>query len=438
VTDELGLAADPQVVGASAVPASPATASAEHDQRRGPNATAAAERDPANADLHRRNDRLMLGLIAGYVLFLSGLMIVSGVSITPDVLLIGLGLAAVILGRGRLFIRDWVPFIGLFLAYELMRGYADDINRVVHEADVLALERWLFGGALPTQVLQDLFHPAAGLDWLAMASTVFYFLHFPLPLAVAFLLWVRRRRAYYDFIAALIVLSMAGFVTYLVLPVAPPWYAANNGLIDGPDGAPAITYLKAQGFNDIARLLGFEGRYLYSYTIYEINPNAVAAFPSLHAGYPFLAFLFARRAFGRAGWLMALYTACVWFAIVYLADHYVVDILGGVAYAAVAYLAVVKAPGWFRRFVDRVADPEIEADVEVGEAGDQGAWRRVAGRVRWALVRQGAVIFAVGALGLIGVAKGDWFGGVGSPILLVPWALIIAGLWRAALGAISR
>jgi len=400
--------------------------------------TPPVERDPAHADLHRRNDRLMLSLIAGYVLFLSGLMIVSGVSITPDVLLIGLGLAAVILGRGRLFIRDWVPFIGLFLAYELMRGYADDINRVVHEADVLGLERWLFGGTLPTQVLQELFHPATGLDWVAMAGTVFYFLHFPLPLAVAFLLWVRRRRAYYDFIAAFIVLSMAGFVTYLILPVAPPWYAANDGLINGPDGMPAITYLKSQGFNDIARLLGFEGRYLYSYTIYEINPNAVAAFPSLHAGYPFLAFLFARRAFGRAGWLMLLYTACVWFAIVYLADHYVVDILGGVAYAFGGYFAVVHAPGWFRRFVDRAADPGVEADVEVGESGDESAWRRVAGRVRWALVRQGAVIFVVGALGLIGVAKGGWFGGDDTPVLLVPWALIIAGLWRAALGAISR
>ena len=365
-------------------------------------------------------------------------MIVSGVSVTPDVLLIALGLAAVILGRGRLFIRDWVPFIGLFLAYELMRGYADDINRVIHDADILGLERALFGGLLPTQVLQEAFHPATGLDPLAIAGTIFYFLHFPLPIAVAFLLWLRRRRAYYDYIAALILLSMAGFATYLVLPVAPPWWAAQHGLIPGPDGAPAITYLKAQGFNDLAKMLGFEGRYLYSYAIYEVNPNAVAAFPSLHAGYPFLAFLFARRAFGRAGWLMLAYAACVWFAIVYLADHYVVDVLGGVAYASAAYLAIVHAPGWFRRVVDRAADPRVEADVEVGEAGDESAFRRAAGRVRWALVRQGAAIAIGGAIGVVGVVKGGWLGGADSPVLLLPWALIIGGLWRAALGAISR
>ncbi len=394
--------------------------------------------DPALAGLHRRNDRLLLLTIVGYIAVLSALMIASGISITPDVLLLGLGLAAVLLGRGRLFIRDWVPFIGLFLAYELMRGFADDINRVIHSSDILGIERALFGGALPTQVLQDALHPATGMDPWAIAGTIFYFLHFPLPLAVAFLLWVRRRRAYYDFVAALILLSMAGFATYLMLPVAPPWWAAAHGLIPGPDGEPAITYLKAQGFSDLARLFGFEGRYLYSYAIYEVNPNQVAAFPSLHAGYPFLAFLFARRSFGRPGWLMLAYAACVWFVIVYLADHYVVDVLGGIAYAGIAYASIVHAPGWFRRVVDRaarVADPTV---ARAADAGDRSAWRRMAGRVRWAFVVQGLAIAAIGALGVIGVVKAGWFGGADSPILLVPWAVTIGGLWRAALGATSR
>lgn len=391
-----------------------------------------------DADLHRRNDRLLLVTIMSYVIVLSGLMIVSGVSITPDVMLVALGLAAILLGRGRLFIRDWVPFIGLFLAYELMRGYADDINRVIHSSDILALERWLFGGLLPTQVLQDALHPATGLDPWAIAGTVFYFLHFPLPIAIGFLLWIRRRRTYYDFVAALILLSMAGFATYLLLPVAPPWWAAAHGLIPGPDGEPAITYLKAQGFNDLAHLFGFEGRYVYSYAVYEVNPNQVAAFPSLHAGYPFLAFLFARRAFGKPGWLMLGYAACVWLSIVYLADHYVVDVIGGVVYASVAYAAIVHAPGWFRRAVDQAADPVVDAEVAIGEAGDRGAFRRAAGRVRWGIVRQGALIAAVGIVGIVGVVKGGWFGGSASPVLLVPWAVTLGGIWRAALGTISR
>ncbi len=397
---------------------------------------AVATRGAAAPELHRRNDRILLASIGAYVVVLSALMIASGVSITPDVMLVALGLAAAMLGRGRLFIRDWVPFIGLFLAYELMRGYADNINRAVHEADVLGAERALFGGILPTQWLQDALHPATGTDPWAIAGTIFYFLHFPLPIAVAFFLWWRRRRAYYDYVAALILLSMAGFATYLFFPVAPPWLAAEHGLIPGPDGMPAITYLKQQGFNDLARLFGFEGRYLFTYAIYEINPNQVAAFPSLHAGYPFLAFLFARRAFGRAGWFVLGYAACVWFAVVYLADHYVVDVFGGIAYASLAYLAIVHAPGWVRRIVDRASDAVPAVAGSSPAAADSQPGRL--GRVRWSVVRQGALVAVIGAIGIVGVVKGGWLGGEQTPVLLLPWGLVIGGLWRAALGAMAR
>lgn len=371
----------------------------------------------AGEHLGRRNDRLLIGLLGGYIGLLSVLMIVRGVSITPDVLLVALGLAAVLLGRGRLFFRDWVPFIGLFFAYELMRGYADNFGASVHVEDVLALERLLFFGFVPTEVLQAWLHPATGTDWMAVVGTIFYFLHFPLPIAVAFFLWLKRRRDYYDYVAALIVLSLAGFATYLVLPVAPPWWAADPQYGNLPLD---LVYLKQHGFESLARLFGFEGEYLYSYTIYEINPNQVAAFPSLHAGYPFLAFLFARRAFGRVGWLMLVYSAAVWFSIVYLADHYVVDILGGLAYAGAAYWAVMHGPRRVREWV--------EAFAETGAAR----------RVEWGIVAQGFAVFAAGVVGAIVVARTGLGGGVGSPIYLVPWVAVLGGLWRAAAGLLAR
>ncbi len=389
------------------------------------------------ARLGQRNRRLLLVTVGVYVGVLTALMIVSGVSITPDVMLIALGLAAVVLGRGRLFARDWVPFIGLFLAYELMRGYADDLGGAVHSADVLALERSLFGGLLPTQVLQELLHPATGGDPWAILGTLFYLLHFPLPIAVAFLLWLRRRRAYYDYIAALIVLSMAGFATYLVLPVAPPWWAAERGLIPGPDGAAAIEYLKPQGFGDLARFFGFEGRFLYSYAMYEINPNGVAAFPSLHAAYPFLAFLFARRHFGRAGWAMLGYAAGVWLSIVYLGDHYVVDVVGGVVYAFLAYAAVVHAPRWLRANMDRATDPGLEASPVAVGRGDEGPLGSGVGRVRWPVVRQGLAAAAVGALAVMAMAWGGVFGGDDAPVFVLPWLVVFGGLWRAAGGLVA-
>jgi hypothetical protein len=394
--------------------------------------TAVPDAGGENRGLGRRNDRLLLALVAGYIALLSALMIARGVSITPDVLLVALGLAAVLVGRGRLFVRDWIPFIGLFFAYELMRGYADNLGFSVHVADVLAVERALFGGNVPTAVLQAWLHPTTGVDLIAVVATIFYFLHFPLPIAVGFFLWLRRRRHYYDYVAALIVLSMAGFITYLLLPVAPPWYAAREGLL------PGVIYLKDQGFTDLARFFGFEGHYLFSYTIYQINPNQVAAFPSLHAGYPFLAFLFARRAFGKVGWLMLVYAACVMFAIVYLADHYVVDIVGGIAYAAVAYWAVIHGPDRLRRLIDRAADEELEAGAEAAAAGDRGAIGRLGRHVRWSLVRTGLIVAGAGAAAGVLMANLGLLGGSGTAFFLLPWFAVLGGLSWAAAGLLSR
>ena len=390
------------------------------------------------AELGRRNDRILLWAIGAYIVLLSALMLVRGVSITPDVLLVAFGLAAVLLGRGRLFLRDWIPFIGLFFAYELMRGYADNLGIAIHVTDVLAIERALFLGLVPTQVLQDALHPATGPDILASVATVFYFLHFPLPIAVGFFLWLRRRRVYYDYVAALILLAMAGFATYVLLPVAPPWWAAQHGYLPGPDGRPAILYLKEQGFDQLASLFGFEGRYIYSYTIYDINPNQVAAFPSLHAAFPFLGFLFARRAFGRIAWILMAYSVCVWLSIVYLADHYVVDILGGLAYASVAYWAVIHAPAWFRRAIDDAADPELEAGVEAADAGDAGALARLGRHVRWPVVGQGLAVAGLGAAAAYWMNTTGSLGGGSTALYLVPWLAMVGGAWRAAAGLLSR
>ncbi|MBA3779990.1 MAG: phosphatase PAP2 family protein [Chloroflexi bacterium] len=378
--------------------------------------------------LGTRNDRLLLSGVVAYVALLSALMIARGIAVTPDVLLVAMGLAAALLGRGRLFLRDWVPFIALFFAYELMRGYADDLGAAVHVTDIIALERLLHLGALPTEVLQHWFRPAAGsFDAIAVMATIVYFLHFPLPLAIGFLLWLRRRRVFYDYVAALIVLCLAGFATYLVLPVAPPWWAAERGALAGPDGLPLVAYLKPEGFEQLASALGFDGRYLYTYTFYQVAPNPVAAFPSLHAAFPFLAFLFAHRAFGRVGWLVFGYFLAVVFAIVYLADHYLVDAYAGVIYAAAAAWAVLHAPAGLRRLLDRARDGRLERSPQVLAPGE-GSERR--GVDRPVLV-QGVFVAGLGVLAIALLLGADQ---AGSPLMLAPWALLLGGAWRAAVG----
>ncbi len=389
--------------------------------------------EAGNAQLGRRNDRLLLIAVAAYAVLLSVLMVLRGISVTPDIVVIAFGLAALLLGRARLFLRDWIPFLALFFAYELMRGYAY-VGQTIHAADVVAIERFIGFGHLPTVVLQQALHHGSvnQPDPLAFISVIFYFLHFPLPLAIGFLLWLHRRSYYYDFVAALILLSIAGFATYLVLPVAPPWWVVEHGVVSDP-----ILHLRDNGFSQIWNTFGLS-EYVYTYqSVYAVGSNDVAAFPSLHAAYPFLAFLFARRAFGRPGWLMFGYTLCIWFAIVYLGEHWLVDIIGGVAYAVVAYWLILHAPGWYRRFIEKAEDTELEAGVEAENAGQAGALRRLNRRIRWALVGQGLVLAVAGAAAAYGMNHEGLLGGTTTALYLVPWAAVFGGLWRAAAGLLS-
>jgi membrane-associated phospholipid phosphatase len=289
----------------------------------------------------------------GYGSFIALLTLARGVPLTWDLLLVVAGFGLVLFGRTRVqLLREWTPFLVLFLAYELMRGLADDAGLPVHVSDVADLERAIFGGHLPTAILQGWLRPEAGPDLVALLGTVVYMLHFPLPLATGIILWRHRRDLFHPFLVALILLSFGGFVTYLLLPVAPPWLAAELGLLGSAPGEPAVAYLKPDAFAGLTNALGLDGAALYDLAFRSINANPVAAFPSLHAAYPFLTFLVLRRAFGRVGWLAFAYFAVVAFTIVYTADHYVIDVLGGVLFAGAAYAAM----WWLAR--RRRPDPE--------------------------------------------------------------------------------
>jgi membrane-associated phospholipid phosphatase len=82
-------------------------------------------------------------------------------------------------------------------------------------------------------------------------------------------------------------------------------------------------------------------------TVYHwLTPNQYAAMPSLHAAYPLLGALFALRLWGRRAWPTLAYTACVWLSIVYLGEHYIVDIIGAVIFVFAAFFG----EDWFTQF----------------------------------------------------------------------------------------
>ncbi|OGY23871.1 MAG: hypothetical protein A2172_05040 [Candidatus Woykebacteria bacterium RBG_13_40_15] len=265
---------------------------------------------------------LLFAYLAVVIIF----MLVKNISITPDRLFIFLLFAAVIVGRGKTFLRDWLPFLALLLGYEMLRGLADNFFSV-HTSLLVTWEKLLFFGHIPTEFLQHVFYKAGQIGFIDIFATLMYFVHFPLPLAIAFFLWLKNRREYLLFVISFVILSFAGFITYLLFPAAPPWYASDHGLIH----VTKITNL-------VVEKLGWSWNLSFYYT--HLNPNQVAAIPSLHAAFPTLSLLSLRHYSKRLFWFFLAYPLLVWFSIVYLGEHYVVDIIAGVLYAVAAYYVV--------------------------------------------------------------------------------------------------
>lgn len=305
---------------------------------------------PDESQHGRSLNRFTTVLLIGYLAFIVAFMVLKRAAITADVFVVFVSVIAVMLGRGKAFVRDWAPFLLIFLAWEAMRGVAHQFGAEVQSDAVIAVERFISLGIIPPVELQRLLHTPGVVGPLEMVTAAIYAAHFLLPLAVAFLLWLKRRSAYYPYVIALMLMSFAQFFTAIVMPVAPPRYAGLYG--------------EALNVVDLGSVVAQQtGIGVLSWAYHNMIGNPVAAFPSLHAAYPILAYLFLRDHWPRAAWLMLAYTAAVWFSIMYLGHHYLVDALGGLVYAVAAYLVVRSAVSgrlgqWWKARRRRASQPE--------------------------------------------------------------------------------
>ena len=270
-----------------------------------------------------------------YVATLSAFMWRDGVPVARDRLLlwIVLGLLAVSItnvgGWARGVVVDWLPFALVLWAYDLLRGAADGLLFSAYVRPQIEADRLLGGGAVPTVWLQDrLWDGASQLHWYDYAAWLVYMSYFVATYLVAGAALVLRAPRFRRYVATVSLLAAMGFATYALFPAAPPWLASREGELDWTTRS-----IGPHLGRDPVRLLLFEG--LFERGAEYANP--VAAVPSLHAAYTLLITLFLwRSAPAWARPLLAAYPLAMAFALVYTAEHYLVDILLGWAYAVFA------------------------------------------------------------------------------------------------------
>jgi PAP2 superfamily len=263
-------------------------------------------------------------------------------NITPDKLFLFLLFVFMAVRHARELMIRLGPFVLILLVYESLRGLAPIINGRVEYEWMPWIDEKMFG-SLPTATLQDLWWQGE-VRWLDFLFYAAYLGHFVLPVALALAIWRWRESEYWRYLTTLVIVSFAGFATFVAFPAAPPWMASDEGVIQ-PIHRIGYDLWSAVGVTNI--------RTLYS----EVAPNTVAAVPSLHAAYAIIFALFAFRLFGVfVGLLASIHPTLVCIGIVYLGEHYVVDAILGGLYALGAY-----ALAWwlFRAGVDQAASARV-------------------------------------------------------------------------------
>ena len=236
----------------------------------------------------------------------------------PELIILAFLVYATYNKRTWIFLKDWLPFITVFISYEIMYSIVGTVAQYNLHSGPYNLELDIFG-QLPTMVLQQSFRMPI-LDYL---GAFFYSLHFFAPTIFAFILWRKSPHNYLKYTVAFGVCTYAALVTFLFYAVAPPWIAVSGvmrvltGSVDVSLGVPVY-------------------RTLFDF----LSPNLYAAFPSMHSALPFLISLFAIKIWKVKALPILIFPIGVWFSAVYLGEHYVIDVLGGILYSVAAFIVV--------------------------------------------------------------------------------------------------
>jgi membrane-associated phospholipid phosphatase len=243
-------------------------------------------------------------------------------------------LVALASGHGRTFVRDWVPLVAVASLFVLLRQVAAASPLPHQGAAVARVELALFGGVSPSTWLQQRFYVPGHSGLLEYAATVVHGSYFFGFVTVGLGLWQFARHHFRGYTLTLALTFGLGLAGYVLLPTEPPWLAAREGL--GPP-AQRVIVETTQG-TPLAAGMVAAGRAWQRDPDALGDPNPAAAMPSVHTAITAALALHLARASRALGVLGLLYTLAMGAALIYLGEHYVIDVVAGLAAAAAAYL----------------------------------------------------------------------------------------------------
>jgi membrane-associated phospholipid phosphatase len=226
--------------------------------------------------------------------------------------------------------RWWFVYVTGIFVYTVLRSFADETAIPVRTDYVIKADQAVFSGTDPVLWLQhEAFQPWR-IDFVDMAAVAVHWSFFIAPHAAAIAIFIWRRELFPRYTAAMVGTMYVALVLFFLVPTSPPWLAGRTGDLPG-----ALRVMDFVG----GRVDGEAYRNVYS-SLGE--PNSVAAMPSLHMGITFLLFLWAFDHVRRLAPILLVYSLVMGLSLMYLAEHYLLDLLVGAICAVLCYQAAKR------------------------------------------------------------------------------------------------
>jgi len=212
--------------------------------------------------------------------------------------------------------------------YEMPADDPEALEARVHVDYPVTIDRIIGAGELPGVRLQRRFADPPSIRWPEKVLVFSHWVWFLVPHGSLAYVLLRRHGQFPRAATAIYATFDLGVICYWLIPTAPPWYAAEHGRMGEHAAGHEL---------QIRRMMLDYGEQFWKdrwSTLYDgLAGNPLAAMPSLH----FATSVMAAHVLsdvgpveGAIGWA---YAGTLGFALVYLGEHYVVDLLAGAALA---------------------------------------------------------------------------------------------------------
>jgi membrane-associated phospholipid phosphatase len=260
---------------------------------------------------------------------------------------------AVLLPRTKA--RDALLFAQQMWAFTVVHEIPyDDPERLRERLRIgypIKVDRAIGAGRLPNWRLQRRFGSGGSPTRLDRFLTFVHWAWFLEPHASLLFILTRDNPRFARAARQMAVAYDLGCAGYFAVPTAPPWWASENG------------YTGEEQINRLMVAVGEEvWGDLWPRLYKSLGGNPWAAMPSLHFGASVLSAMLlseSNRAAGAAGWA---YAGVLGLSLVHLGEHYVFDLLAGLALVAVVRKGEPLVEPLALAFSERIQDLERVAN----------------------------------------------------------------------------